>query len=203
MQDDYFAWRDIMAYKAQRIGKRARRQNLVLSEYPRSPANMNVQSDMDDSQCSETESILSAASSASGSRTSRSTNTSFSLSTGCECDTDDDDIYFPSYNDEDSHDRSVDPVAPSVPFPESPEPLERAEDDIAIRVGPSRHIDYLSHDWREEDILPSWRQVVSNRKTYNNSARLENAAWRTWEKTRSNLKTVPADRLNWYVNLCS
>jgi hypothetical protein len=196
VQDGYFAWRDIMAYKAHRIGKRARRQNLSLSEYAPSSVNMNVHTDMDDSQCSETESTLSVGSSSSD---SRSTNTSFGLSAGCEYD--DDEIYFPSYNDEDSRHKIVDPEVPTVPRLESPELIERAEDDTAIRVEPSRHVDYLSHDWRVDDILPSWRHVVSNRKSYNNSTRLANAAWRTWEKKRSNLKTVSADSLNWYAIL--
>jgi len=188
-----------MAYKAYRIGKGASRQNLSLSEYQPSSANMDIPSDIEDSQCSETESILSVGSSASG---SRSTNTSSSLSTGCSYDTDHVEIYFPSYNS-DYHDRTLDPKVPPIPPPGSPETVERAEDDIAVRVEPSRHVDYLSHEWREEDILPSWRHVVSNRKSYTNSRRLENAAWRAWEKTRSNLKTVSAESLNWYVSLCN
>jgi hypothetical protein len=81
--------------------------------------------------------------------------------------------------------------------PGSPDCLERAEDDIAVRAQPSRHVDYLSHDWREEDIWSSWKLIVSRRGDYNNSARLENASWRTWMKAKNNLDTVSAETLNW------
>ncbi|EPQ65403.1 hypothetical protein BGT96224_A20378 [Blumeria graminis f. sp. tritici 96224] len=81
--------------------------------------------------------------------------------------------------------------------PESPELVEHAEDDTAIRIQPSRHVDYLSHNWREEDIWSSWKYIVSKRKAYNNSARLENASWRTWIKAKYKLKTVSPETLNW------
>ena len=81
--------------------------------------------------------------------------------------------------------------------PGSPEFQERAEDDIAVRSHPSRHVDYLSHDWREEDIWSSWKLIVSRRGDYNNSARLENASWRTWMKSKNKLDTVSAETLNW------
>ncbi|KAL2199797.1 hypothetical protein P885DRAFT_29544 [Corynascus similis CBS 632.67] len=74
---------------------------------------------------------------------------------------------------------------------------ERAEDDIAVRPLPSQHVDYLSHDWREEDIWSSWKLIVSRRGDYSNSARLENASWRTWMKAKNNLNTVSAETLNW------
>lgn len=85
--------------------------------------------------------------------------------------------------------------------PESPDAVEHAEDDTAIRVQPSRHVDYLSHNWREEDIWESWKYIVSKRSEYSNSARLENASWRTWMKSKNNLKTVSPEALNWYVYL--
>ncbi|KAK3310382.1 uncharacterized protein B0T15DRAFT_36146 [Chaetomium strumarium] len=81
--------------------------------------------------------------------------------------------------------------------PGSPDILERAEDDISVRAQPSRHVDYFSHDWREEDIWSSWKFIVSRRGDYTNSARLENASWRTWMKARNNLSTVSAETLNW------
>jgi Fungal protein of unknown function (DUF1752) len=76
-----------------------------------------------------------------------------------------------------------------------------AEDDTAIKQAPSRHVDYLSHDWKEEDIWSSWKHIVSNRKVYGDRSRLENASWRTWAKQRQKLKTVPPDSLNWCVFL--
>ena len=187
-----------MVYETHGTEKRARREVLSLYECPPSSVNMNVFSDMNGWQCSSTESILSTKSSASDSRTLRSTNIHFSLSTECGSETNgdnDEDIHFPSYNDEDPQHLVIQPVE----YPESLETVERAEDDIALGVVPSRHIDYLTHDWCEADILPSWRRVVLNRKMYNNTSRLENAAWRTWAKMRYKLKTAPADSLNWYV----
>ncbi|CRK46211.1 hypothetical protein BN1723_006942 [Verticillium longisporum] len=44
--------------------------------------------------------------------------------------------------------------------PGSPEfvlEVDRAEDDTAVRAQPTRHVDYLSHNWREEDIWSSWK----------------------------------------------
>ncbi|EFX03024.1 protein phosphatase type 1 complex subunit hex2 [Grosmannia clavigera kw1407] len=72
-----------------------------------------------------------------------------------------------------------------------------AEDDTAVRAQPSRHVDYLSHNWREEDIWESWKYIVSRRGDYSNSARLENASWRTWMKSKNKLKTISPETLNW------
>lgn len=72
-----------------------------------------------------------------------------------------------------------------------------AEDDTAVRATPSRHVDYLSHSWKEEDIWESWKYIVSRRCDYSNSARLENASWRTWMKSKNKLKTISPETLNW------
>lgn len=91
-------------------------------------------------------------------------------------------------------------VSTGTSRPGSPELSERAEDDIAIRALPSRHVDYLSHNWREEDIWSSWKHIVSRRGDYSNSARLENASWRTWMKSKNKLSTVSPETLNWLVH---
>ncbi|KAI2701238.1 hypothetical protein CBS147332_7840 [Penicillium roqueforti] len=70
-------------------------------------------------------------------------------------------------------------------------------DDTLIEDEPSRHVDYLSHDWKEEDIWSSWRYVTSRRNDYSNGVRLENASWRTWAKAKHNLKTISPESLNW------
>ncbi|KAK1451831.1 protein phosphatase type 1 complex subunit Hex2/Reg1 [Colletotrichum melonis] len=75
--------------------------------------------------------------------------------------------------------------------------VEHAEDDTAVRAQPSRHVDYLSHNWKEEDIWSSWKFIVSRRSEYSNAARLENASWRTWMKAKNHLKTVSPETLNW------
>ncbi|KAG6036433.1 hypothetical protein E4U41_005726 [Claviceps citrina] len=97
----------------------------------------------------------------------------------------------------------VSPVEPDssslTPGPDTPEIIEHAEDDTAVSSQPSRQVDYLSHDWKEEDIWSSWRYIVSRRGEYANSARLENASWRTWMKAKGNLKTISPEELNWYV----
>ncbi|KFX89579.1 hypothetical protein O988_08583 [Pseudogymnoascus sp. VKM F-3808] len=144
---------------------------------------------------------------------------SISLDPVCADDQDDDDqIVFPSYDEVGYYEQSEDLEPPASPSgngesytvsptsntastdasrPDSPEFVEHAEDDTAIRSQPSRHVDYLSHNWREEDIWSSWQHIVSKRGNYSNSARLENASWRTWIKNKYKLKTVSPETLNW------
>lgn len=80
---------------------------------------------------------------------------------------------------------------------DSSEQTPTAGDDSAIRLEPTRHVDYLSHNWNEEDIWSSWRHIVAKRKVYSNSSRLENASWRTWAKSKYRLRTVSPEALNW------
>lgn len=77
--------------------------------------------------------------------------------------------------------------------------IEQAKGDTAASTRPRQNVDYLSHDWKREDIFSSWRYIVSNRDQFGNSARLENASWRNWTKVKNNLKTISPDELNWYV----
>lgn len=127
---------------------------------------------------------------------------------------DNEDIVFPDYNgylDTSSPEELEPPPSPragtssgndtctTASNPETPETWEAvpAADDTAVGVQPTRHVDYLSHDWREEDIWSSWKHIVSNRDSFNNSARLENASWRTWMKAKNKLKTISPETLNW------
>ena len=134
---------------------------------------------------------------------SRQTSASFILNTLPAINEDgDDEIYFPSYDDVECSDKvelveSLTKTSLVAQRPLSPDPIERSEDDSAVRVQPSRHVDYLSHDWTEEDVRASWKHVVSKRGAYNNSARLENASWRSWAKKRSNLRTVSPETVKW------
>lgn len=124
---------------------------------------------------------------------------------------DDDDIIFPEYNG----------YLDTTPSPEELEPppsprvansdtsttelssqtsdKPSSVDDTAVGAQPTRHVDYLSHAWREEDIWSSWKHIVSNREEINNAARLENASWRTWIKAKNKLQTVSPETLNWFV----
>jgi hypothetical protein len=81
---------------------------------------------------------------------------------------------------------------------ESPLPTPTVVDDTAIKTQPSQHVDYLSHQWREEDIWSSWRHIVSQRRVYGQKSRLENASWRTWAKSKYRLRTISPESLNWY-----
>ncbi|KAL5333597.1 hypothetical protein BJX70DRAFT_55297 [Aspergillus crustosus] len=82
---------------------------------------------------------------------------------------------------------SIHPTLPQTP----------AADDNAVEEEPTRHVDYLSHEWREQDVWTSWRYVVARRGIYENSVRLENASWRTWAKLKHNLGTISPEALNW------
>ena len=79
----------------------------------------------------------------------------------------------------------------------TPDPVAVSEDDTAVRKEPSHHVDYLSYEWREEDIWSSWRHIVEHRSVYGERSRLENASWRTWAKSQFKLKTVSPETLNW------
>ncbi|MCJ1315491.1 hypothetical protein MMC15_000811 [Xylographa vitiligo] len=142
---------------------------------------------------------------------------SSSLSLDESCDLENhDDIRFPSYDDSSSRSDDLErPPSPETDYTEDPDLQtpngttsavsnidaydipHTAGDDSAIKVEPSRHVDYLSHTWREEDIWSSWRHIVAKRGVYSNSSRLENASWRTWTKSKNRLKTISPDSLNW------
>ncbi|ODQ77903.1 hypothetical protein BABINDRAFT_168856 [Babjeviella inositovora NRRL Y-12698] len=90
-------------------------------------------------------------------------------------------------------------VAPSPMEPDNPnaDPFAQLHDDGALVDQPNSHVDYLSHNWRESDISKSWRYIVLRRKAVANSARLENASWRTWAQAKYNLKTINPATVNW------
>ncbi|CAI5756363.1 unnamed protein product [Candida verbasci] len=98
-----------------------------------------------------------------------------------------------------TEDESSDQDSISISSPiynlQSPELIPH--DDTDLTVEPSRHVDYLSHQWDVSDIWKSWRYVISKKKNVTNAARLENASWRTWAQRRSNLKTVSPEIVNW------
>lgn len=70
-------------------------------------------------------------------------------------------------------------------------------DDSNLQHEPSRHVDYLSHNWKESDISTCWRNIVSHRRDVSNSVRLENASWRTWTKAKYGLRTIAPELVNW------
>jgi hypothetical protein len=144
-------------------------------------------------------------------RTSYTSTPASSLSLDIKGDAENDgEIDFPSYEKSASlyQVEEVQEPAPTVqdedtraatPIPEDG-PLQgtcRPRDDQALEKEPTRHVDYLAHEWKLEDIWSSWRYVVARRKVYSNSVRLENASWRTWAKAKDNLRTVTPESLNW------
>ncbi|OCH84624.1 hypothetical protein OBBRIDRAFT_798913 [Obba rivulosa] len=72
-----------------------------------------------------------------------------------------------------------------------------APDDSSFSTLPEGQVDYLSHEWREEDVWRSWRSMTRQKNAIANGMRLENASWRTWWKQRNKLKTVSPETLNW------
>lgn len=124
---------------------------------------------------------------------------------GNDADYDDDDD-FPHYGsfgtsqDADTSDDRAETTSTDTTASDSPLPTPTVVDDIDMRQQPSQHVDYLSHDWKEEDVWSSWRHIVSQRKVYGQQSRLENAAWRTWVKNKYHLRTVSPETLNWCVH---
>ncbi|KAF9048325.1 hypothetical protein BDZ89DRAFT_759108 [Hymenopellis radicata] len=72
-----------------------------------------------------------------------------------------------------------------------------SNDDSAVTTLPRGQVDYLSHEWQEEDVWRSWRNMTRQKNEIANGMRLENASWRTWWKQRNKLKTISPETLNW------
>ncbi|TFY74633.1 hypothetical protein EWM64_g9379, partial [Hericium alpestre] len=70
-------------------------------------------------------------------------------------------------------------------------------DDTSLCTQPRGQVDYLSHEWQEEDVWRSWRNMTRQKNEIANGVRLENASWRTWWKQRNKLKTISPETLNW------
>ncbi|KAF5256250.1 hypothetical protein FOXYS1_13284 [Fusarium oxysporum] len=100
-----------------------------------------------------------------------------------------------------TEDHATSKLSNGILRPGAPEDSECTKDDMAVSSRPSHQVDYLSHDWREEDIWSSWRYVVMRRGDLSDSERLENAVWRTWIKAKYDLTTISPETLNWFVLL--
>ncbi|PWZ03529.1 hypothetical protein BCV70DRAFT_224924 [Testicularia cyperi] len=73
-----------------------------------------------------------------------------------------------------------------------------APDDAQIESRmPTVCVDYLSHEWTDEDVWSSWKAMTKQKNQIANGVRLENASWRTWAKQRGKLKTISPETLNW------
>ena len=83
--------------------------------------------------------------------------------------------------------RRTDMLSAPAPYPtvstENPAP-----DDTQIEsITPKICVDYLSHDWKDEDVWNSWKAMTKRKNEIANGVRLENASWRTWAKHRGKL----------------
>ncbi|CCK71543.1 protein phosphatase regulator REG1 KNAG_0H01300 [Huiozyma naganishii CBS 8797] len=103
--------------------------------------------------------------------------------------------YQPTY-----HDDSL-MTSASVSPPPADNDMLIPQDDTDVVREPQRHVDYLSHHWKESEISNSWKYIILKKKKRDvdlvNAARLENASWRTWAKARNNLRTVSPEVVNW------
>lgn len=123
-----------------------------------------------------------------------------------------DQILFPSYHEAAYFDRIIDvpgltpagDLSTTLPALKGisearllTEPTTTVVDDTAIRKEPREHVDYLSHDWTEDDLSASWRSIVTKQAIHSNNRRLENASWRAWMKAKYGLKTLAPEILDW------
>ena len=75
------------------------------------------------------------------------------------------------------------------------------EDDAVIVPQLTGQVEYLSYDWKEEEIWPLWKYIRSQQPEDNNGIRLENALWRTWMKAKEDLKVMRPEKIDWYAEL--
>jgi hypothetical protein len=201
-QDEYFEWEDIISYKAATAPRTMEHPTHSPINLFNRQSNENLyDSDVDASVRSEADSSMSFG--VFSSTDSVSTHTSISHN-GSEGYFDEQEHieFLPAYESGTSF-RTKHMIAPrGVIDPKSSQPdqsekIERAEDDTAIIAPPSKHVDYLSHDWCEEDIWSTWKYLKSTRQVYKNSERLANASWRMWMKERHQLPETEPLAINW------
>ncbi len=74
------------------------------------------------------------------------------------------------------------------------------DDSCLLQPESQVHVDYFSHNWKEADLVASWRTLTSSKASPaqpENVQRLENASWRTWMKSKFHLGTIPPEAVNW------
>lgn len=88
--------------------------------------------------------------------------------------------------------------APTTTGWETIQPI--SDSDIAVEgtLAPAHCVDYLTHNWTDEDLASSWRVVSRHSNVSSNCSRLENASWRIWAKRRNNIPTLNPAELNWH-----
>ena len=197
-QDEYFEWEDIMAY--QTVGEDKVDENILLqSESLASCARTTKSVGVHPQPAFQL--VESKTTEMATSTTKLSIRTTLTLDTSCvekKSSPAPSPINFPSYA-EFADKGSAFLIENLAAETENFENFRETMDDISLCPEPARHVDYLSHNWTEEDVWESWRRLASKRKAHEMAKRLENASWRAWTKVRLNLKTVAPESFNWYV----
>lgn len=62
----------------------------------------------------------------------------------------------------------------------------------------TENVDYLSFEWKEEDIRATKNYICRRRAMLGNYRRLENALWRAWAKQEQKLQCSPSSLIQWY-----
>ncbi|CAG8523304.1 6132_t:CDS:2 [Paraglomus occultum] len=76
-------------------------------------------------------------------------------------------------------------------------PVMIPDDNISGIPTPPKNVDYLSYEWKENELETSWKVMSKQKNEHANGIRLENASWRTWAKQKYHLRTVNPSKLNW------
>ena len=53
-------------------------------------------------------------------------------------------------------------------------------DDASLQPLPHGQVNYLSHNWQEEDVQRLWQKTTKQKNKIVNGVGLENASWQTW-----------------------
>ncbi|OJJ30063.1 hypothetical protein ASPWEDRAFT_699595 [Aspergillus wentii DTO 134E9] len=70
-------------------------------------------------------------------------------------------------------------------------------DDLAIYDNPQSNVDYLSHEWKYEELWPTRRHIRKANLDWAYYCRLENALCRAWMKGRDSRQAFPATGIEW------
>ena len=73
-----------------------------------------------------------------------------------------------------------------------------AFDDSMITQEATQNVDYLSLEWKDEDIWDTRKYIRRRRADLENYRRLENALWRAWAKQGRGLPYFPSRLIQWY-----
>lgn len=73
-----------------------------------------------------------------------------------------------------------------------------AFDDSMVTHEATQNVDYLSLEWKVEDIWDTRKYIHRRRAQLKNYRRLDNALWRVWAKQGKGLPYFPSRLIQWY-----